>query len=60
MPQKYERSMPLRKRQQQKFETKHSGILKKICYNFRKKHDRPRTKYKTKDKNSLNIFSLKT
>ncbi|WP_418878239.1 hypothetical protein [Xylanibacter rarus] len=36
MPQKYERSMPLRKRQQQKFETKHSGILKKICYNFRK------------------------
>ena len=34
--------------------------LKKICYNFRKKHDRPRTKYKTKDKNTLNIFSLKT
>lgn len=24
------------------------------------KHDRLRTKYKTKDKNSLNIFSLKT
>lgn len=35
-------------------------IFKKNMLQFQKKHDRLRTKYKTKDKNSLNIFSLKT
>lgn len=59
MPQKHERSMPLRKRQWQKSEIERSNILKNMLQ-FQKKHDRLRTKYKTKDKNSLNIFSLKT
>lgn len=34
--------------------------FKKNMLQFQKKHDRLRTKYKTKDKNTLNIFSLKT